>query len=99
MATRTFRRRPRLPVPPVPGGDLRLDPPPELPRPVPGNVMQLLLPAVMVLGSVGFIFIGGFSAASLGMGSIILLSTVGMVGGGMGGRRTGRRALYRAGLR
>jgi S-DNA-T family DNA segregation ATPase FtsK/SpoIIIE len=91
VATRTFRRRPRLPVPVLPSGEFPLEPPPEIPRLLPGNVMQFLLPGVMILGSAGFIFIGGFSPASLGMGAIIMLSTVGMMSGGMGGRRTGRK--------
>jgi DNA segregation ATPase FtsK/SpoIIIE, S-DNA-T family len=92
VATRTFRRRARLPVPTLPGGEFQLEPPPEIPRMLPGNIMGMLLPGVMILGSVGFIFIGGFSAASLGMGSIIMLSTLGMMGGGMGGRKTGRKS-------
>lgn len=92
MATRTFRRRPRLPVPVLPSGEFLLEPPPEIPRSLPANMMQMLMPGVMVLGSVGFIFIGGFSPASLGMGAIIMLSTIGMIGGGMGGRRGGRKA-------
>jgi DNA segregation ATPase FtsK/SpoIIIE, S-DNA-T family len=75
----------------MPSGEFQLEPPPEIPRMLPGNIMGALLPGVMILGSVGFIFIGGFSAASLGMGAIILLSTIGMVGGGQGGRRTGRK--------
>jgi S-DNA-T family DNA segregation ATPase FtsK/SpoIIIE len=75
----------------MPSGDLHLEPPPEIPRMLPGNVMGALLPGVMILGSVGFIFIGGLSAASMAMGGLILLSTLGMMGGGMGGRRTGRK--------
>ena len=39
MATRTFRRRPRLPVPAMPSGEFQLEPPPEIPRLLPGNVM------------------------------------------------------------
>jgi S-DNA-T family DNA segregation ATPase FtsK/SpoIIIE len=91
VATRTFRRRPRLPVPTMPSGEFQLEPPPEIPRMLPGNIMGALLPGVMVLGSVGFIFIGGLNTASMAMGGLILLSTLGMMGGGMGGRRTGRK--------
>lgn len=92
VATRTFRRRPRLPVPAMPSGEFQLEPPPEIPRLLPGNVMGALLPGVMVLGSVGFIFIGGLNPASMAMGGLILLSTLGMVGGGMGGRKAGRNS-------
>lgn len=76
----------------MPAGEFQLEPPPEIPRMLPGNIMGALLPGVMILGSVGFIFIGGFNPASLGMGAIILLSTVGMMGGGQGGRKSGRKA-------
>ncbi len=81
-----------MPVPAMPTGEVQLEPPPEIPRLLPGNVMSALLPGVMILGSVGFIFIGGLSAASMAMGGLILLSTLGMMGGGMGGRKTGRKA-------
>jgi S-DNA-T family DNA segregation ATPase FtsK/SpoIIIE len=76
----------------MPTGEVQLEPPPEIPRMLPGNIMGALLPGVMILGSVGFIFIGGLSAASMAMGGLILLSTLGMMGGGMGGRKTGRKA-------
>ncbi len=76
----------------MPTGELQLEPPPEIPRLLPGNILGALLPGVMILGSVGFIFIGGLSAASMAMGGLILLSTLGMMGGGLGGRRTGRKA-------
>src|SRR6478752_4506994 len=92
LATRTFRRRPRMPVPAMPSGELQLEPPPEIPRLLPGNILGALLPGVMILGSVGFIFIGGLNIASMAMGGLILLSTLGMMGGGMGGRKTGRKA-------
>jgi S-DNA-T family DNA segregation ATPase FtsK/SpoIIIE len=59
---------------------------------LPRNIFSMLLPAVMILGSAGFIFIGGFSVASMAMGGLIMLSTVGMMSGGMGGRRTNRKA-------
>ena len=81
-----------MPVPAMPTGEVQLEPPPEIPRMLPGNVMSALLPGVMILGSVGFIFVGGLSAASMAMGGLILLSTLGMMGGGMGGRKTGRKA-------
>lgn len=76
----------------MPTGEFQLEPPPEIPRLLPGNILGSMLPAVMILGSVGFIFIGGLNAASMAMGGLIMLSTLGMMSGGMGGRKTGRKA-------
>jgi DNA segregation ATPase FtsK/SpoIIIE, S-DNA-T family len=76
----------------MPSGEFQLEPPPEIPRLLPGNVMNALLPGLMILGSVGFIFIGGLNTASMAMGGLILISTLGMMSGGMGGRRTGRKS-------
>lgn len=80
MATRQFIRRPRLSPPTAPEGEIDLEAPPELPRPVPPNVMTFVLPGAMVLMVGGFIVIGGMNPASLMMGAMMLMMTVGMLG-------------------
>jgi S-DNA-T family DNA segregation ATPase FtsK/SpoIIIE len=60
VSTVQFRRLPRLTAPKMPGGEVHLEPPPEVPRVIPGNMMQKILPAVMivaVLGMVAYIFL------------------------------------------
>jgi DNA segregation ATPase FtsK/SpoIIIE, S-DNA-T family len=60
VSTVQFRRLPRLAAPKMPGGEVHLEPPPEVPRVIPGNVMQKILPAVMivaVLGMVAYVFL------------------------------------------
>jgi len=91
VATRIFRRRPRLAPPAAPAGEIHLEPPPELPRLAPPNLLTGLLPGVMILTSVGFIAIGGLNPASLMMGGMMVMSTAGMMGSGMGNRRGARK--------
>ncbi|GAA1946746.1 type VII secretion protein EccC [Amycolatopsis minnesotensis] len=72
---------------------MHLEPPPEVPRTIPGNIMMKLLPVVMVLstlGMVGVMFIGGGAAAKNPMTMmmpIMMLASMGgmMAGGGKGG--------------
>ena len=85
MATRAFVRRPRLSPPSLPEGEIDLEAPPELPRPAPANVMMFVLPGAMVLMVGGFIVIGGLNPASLMMGSMMLMMTVGMLGSNRSG--------------
>lgn len=92
MATKVFRRRARLAAPAAPGGELRLEAPPELPRVGPANLMGSLLPGVMILTSVGFVAVGGLNPASLMMGGVLVMSSVGMLAGGQGNRRGARKA-------
>ncbi len=68
MSTRQLRRRVRLSAPPMPSGELTLQAPPELPRVLPRNPIFLVLPAVMIVSSAGFVFVGGVSATSIIMG-------------------------------
>ncbi len=96
MATRVFRRRPRLAAPDAPAGEMHLEPPPDLPRLAPPNIMSAVLPGVMILTSVGFVAIGGLNPASLMMGGMMVASTAGMMGGGMGNRRGARKAQINA---
>jgi S-DNA-T family DNA segregation ATPase FtsK/SpoIIIE len=89
-----FKRSARLAAPRMPGGEVHLEPPPEVPRVIPGNILMKVLPLVMVVGSVGFIAVslisGQDATQSLLFGGIFLLSTVGMLAGG-GGRSGGQR--------
>jgi len=92
MSTRTVRRAPRTAPPRLPGGELSLEPPPEPAKPVPAGLAQRLMPAVMVLGSLGFIVVmGAQNPTSWLFGGMFALSTVGMMAGGMG-RGGGQRA-------
>ena len=84
MSTRQLRRRVRLPGPTMPSGDLDLQAPPELPRVLPRNPIFLVLPAVMIASSAGFVFVGGVSATSIMMGSMMAVSTLGMMAGAGG---------------
>ncbi|HEY2765349.1 MAG TPA: type VII secretion protein EccCa, partial [Pseudonocardiaceae bacterium] len=92
MGTLQFRRSSRLPAPKMPGGEVHLEPPPEVPRVIPGNIVQKLLPIVMivaVLGMVAFVFTSGEGKSNpifLLFPVMMLVSTVGMfAGGGRGG--------------
>ncbi|GAA5146932.1 type VII secretion protein EccC [Pseudonocardia eucalypti] len=88
MSTRVVRRAPRRPAPRLPGGELPMEPPPEPAKPVPAGLGQKLMPALMILGSVGFIVVMGMqnpsSPTSWVFGGIFALSTIGMMAGGMG---------------
>jgi S-DNA-T family DNA segregation ATPase FtsK/SpoIIIE len=73
----------------MPGGEVHLEPPPEIPRVIPGNIVQKMLPVVMivaVLGMVAYIFLapgGGTSDPLFLMFPIMMLvSTFGMFAGG-----------------
>ncbi|SDD47775.1 type VII secretion protein EccCa [Actinokineospora iranica] len=95
MSTLQFKRSPRLSAPRQPGGEVHLEPPPEVPRVIPGNIVMKLLPAVMIVASIGmmaFMFVvGGRNPSSLLFGGMFLMSTVGMMAGGMGGRGGGQK--------
>jgi DNA segregation ATPase FtsK/SpoIIIE, S-DNA-T family len=85
MSTRTVRRAPRIAPPRLPGGEFPLEPPPEPGKPLPAGMGQRLMPAVMVLGSIGFIVVmGAQNPTSWLFGGMFALSTVGMMAGGMG---------------
>ncbi|SKL39506.1 Putative FtsK/SpoIIIE family protein [Mycobacteroides abscessus subsp. bolletii] len=70
MNTTIFIRRPRLAVPRVPGGEVNVQPPPEIPRPVPSPIIAKIMPLVMVVAMVGM---------------IAFFVTSGSFGGGAGG--------------
>jgi DNA segregation ATPase FtsK/SpoIIIE, S-DNA-T family len=82
---------PRRVLPPMPGGELALEPPPEPERPVPAGLLARLLPAAMLLGSVAFVALGPRDSSSLLFGGMFALSTVGLLLSGGGGRGAGQR--------
>lgn len=85
MTTRAFTRRPRVSPPEVPEGEIAVEAPPEIPRAAPMNLMTYVMPGAMVVMTLGFIVVGGLNAASLMMGAMMLMMTVGMVGTGRNG--------------
>ena len=90
MSTLQFKRSPRMAAPRQPGGEVHLEPPPEVPRVIPGSIVMKMLPAVMIVASIGmmvFMFSMSRSPMSLMFGGMFLISTVGMMasGGGRGG--------------
>ena len=52
MSTLQFKRSPRLAAPRPPGGEVHLEPPPEVPRTIPGNIVMKLMPVVMVVAMI-----------------------------------------------
>ncbi|MGH3467649.1 MAG: type VII secretion protein EccC, partial [Thermocrispum sp.] len=95
MSTVQFKRSPRMPAPRTPGGEVHLEPPPEIPRNIPGSVVQKVLPFVMILamlGMVAFMFTAmkgqgrGVNPMFLMMPIMMMVSMGGMfMGGGRGG--------------
>ncbi|MBE9375013.1 type VII secretion protein EccCa [Saccharopolyspora sp. HNM0983] len=86
MSTLQFKRTPRLAAPKPPGGEVHLEPPPEIPRTIPGNVVQKILPGIMIVASLGMMVFMLQRAANnpmmLMMPMMMLVSTVGMMAGG-----------------
>jgi len=84
--------RPRRSPPRMPGGELTLEPPPEPERVVPAGVLARLLPAVMLLGSIGFIAVLGVrNPTSWLFGGMFAISTLAMMMTGAN-RGAGNRA-------
>ncbi len=86
MSTLPFKRTPRLTAPGMPGGEVHLESPPEVPRVLPGNVLMKMLPVVMILASLGmvaFIFTsdGARNPFFLMFPIMMVMSTIGMVAG------------------
>jgi S-DNA-T family DNA segregation ATPase FtsK/SpoIIIE len=91
MSTVQLRRLPRLAAPKMPGGEIHLEPPPEVPRVIPGSIIQKALPGVMivaVLGMVAYVFLTPGQDRNnplfLMFPIMMVLSTVGMFAGGRG---------------
>ncbi|MTE11615.1 type VII secretion protein EccCa [Nocardia aurantiaca] len=55
MSTVRFQRRARREMPRSPGGEVTLQPPPEIPRAVPANLFAKLMPVVMGVGMLGMV--------------------------------------------
>lgn len=88
MTTVRFQRRARREVPRTPGGEVTLQPPPEIPRVTPGNLLMKLMPVVMIIGMVGMmalLFTQGGGIASnpmtLMFPMMMMVSMVGMFAG------------------
>lgn len=98
MSTQGFVRRLRVVPPRMPGGEVNLAPPPEVPRVIPGNLALRLMPFVMVVAVIGMlalmITVGGRDLARNPMFLIfpmmMVMSMAGMFMGGSG--RTGKAA-------
>src|SRR2546423_1431700 len=94
VSTLQFKRSPRLSAPRQPGGEVHLEPPPEVPRVIPGNPVMKLMPAGMIvatLGMMAFMFVAfRGNPTYLVFGGMMLMSTFGMMAGG-GGRGGGQK--------
>ncbi|QMU72274.1 type VII secretion protein EccCa [Streptacidiphilus sp. P02-A3a] len=78
MSVVTVKRPPRAHPPAVPGEELRLESPPELPRGAGGQWWQSLLPMLATGGSAAFFFLPGSQMIMKVMGGLMVASTVAM---------------------
>ncbi|MFV8142195.1 type VII secretion protein EccCa [Mycolicibacterium senegalense] len=98
MATQGFVRRLRVAPPRMPGGEVNLQAPPEVPRVIPGNLLTKLMPFVMIVAVIGMIAlmvtVGGRDLTRnpmfLVFPMMMIMSMVGMFMGG--GGRSGKAA-------
>ncbi|MEU9805358.1 type VII secretion protein EccCa [Mycobacterium sp. NPDC050853] len=98
MGTQGFVRRSRVAPPRMPGGEVNLQAPPEVPRVIPGNLFMKLMPFVMIVAVIGMIAlmvtVGGRNLTSNPMfmmfPMMMIMSMAGMFMGG--GGRTGKAA-------
>ncbi|MEV0032751.1 type VII secretion protein EccCa [Nocardia sp. NPDC050793] len=77
--------------------ELRLQPPTELPKPVPPSKLRMILPVVMVSATIGMtvmMFRGGMATSPMAMffPIMMLVSVFGMMGGALGGNSAGASA-------
>lgn len=94
MAAQGFVRRLRVAPPLMPGGEVNLQPPPDVPRVIPGKLFTKLMPFVMIVAVVGMIAlmvtVGGRDLTRNPMFLIypmmMMMAMVGMLTGGTGGR-------------
>jgi S-DNA-T family DNA segregation ATPase FtsK/SpoIIIE len=99
LTTQGFVRRRRVSPPLMPGGEVNLQAPPDVPRVLPGKLWLKLMPFVMIFAVVGMIVllvvVGGRDLARNPMfllfPMMMIMSMAGMFMGGMGGR-TGKAA-------
>jgi S-DNA-T family DNA segregation ATPase FtsK/SpoIIIE len=92
VSTLQFKRSPRLAAPRQPGGEVHLEPPPEVPRVIPGNILMKLMPVVMVVAMLGMMALMFTAGGALGRNPVTLLfpmmmmfSMIGMFGQNRGG--------------
>ncbi|OBF86674.1 type VII secretion protein EccC [Mycobacterium sp. 852002-51163_SCH5372311] len=98
MSTQGFVRRLRVSPPRMPGGEVNLQAPPEVPRVIPGNLLMKLLPFVLIVAVIGMIAlmvtVGGRDLTKNPMFLIfpmmMVMSMAGMFMGG--GARSGKAA-------
>ncbi|CAM4189486.1 type VII secretion protein EccCa [Kibdelosporangium persicum] len=97
MSTLQFKRLPRLAAPRPPGGEVHLEPPPEVPRVIPGSILMKMMPVVMIVAMLGMVVVmftlGGPQARNpmtLLFPVMMMFSMVGMFAGG-GGRGGGQK--------
>ncbi|MFD2494763.1 type VII secretion protein EccC, partial [Amycolatopsis jiangsuensis] len=94
MSRLDFRRPPRLAAPRPPGGEVHLEPPPEVPRTIPASILAKALPIVMVVVSLGllvFLFqTGNGNPLTIVFGATTFLGSLGMIAGG-GGKGGGQK--------
>lgn len=94
MAIEGFVRRPRVAPPRMPGGEVNLQPPPDVPRVIPAKLYMKLMPFVMIVAVVGMIAlmvtVGGRDMTRNPMflmyPMMMVMAMVGMFTGGAGGR-------------
>ncbi|MGW6449689.1 type VII secretion protein EccCa [Lentzea sp. NPDC055074] len=96
MSTLQFKRTARLAAPRPPGGEVHLEPPPEVPRIIPGNIMMKAMPVVMIVASMGMmgmmlVFMPRQPAAMI-MPGMMMISTIGMMASGMGSGKGQKKA-------
>ncbi|WP_067670593.1 type VII secretion protein EccCa [Nocardia miyunensis] len=77
--------------------ELRLQPPTELPRPVPPSRLRMIMPVVMMAGMGGMMVMmfrngGGMSPTMLMFPAMMLVSSLGMMGGAVSGNGAGGAA-------
>ncbi|WP_067861492.1 type VII secretion protein EccCa [Nocardia shimofusensis] len=92
MVTEGFVRRPRIAPPRAPGGEVALNAPPEIPRPLPAPLLMKLMPVVMVVAVVGMIAMMAMMGRNLLANPMMMMfpmmmimSMVGMMMGYRGG--------------
>lgn len=93
MSTVQYKRTARLAAPRMPGGEVHLEPPPEVPRVIPGNIMMKMMPVIMIVAMIGMTVLLFKSGGSAARSPLTLLFPVmmmfGMVGMFTGGGRSG----------
>ncbi|MDG4856987.1 type VII secretion protein EccCa [Streptomyces sp. T-3] len=78
MSVVIIKRQPRIQLPAVPDGEVKLESPPEIPREGDEGVLMNLLPMLGMLGSVGFFFMPNLPPFMRVVGGLMLASTLAM---------------------